>query len=192
VLKRGVPLLLDATVETKEFGLRFDALQRVAGSSRLGNFHYVPMLFHEAESPARKPRALLELLGLVLEIVQGGQPSWGVLVHGQACEVARLRLRPNAEQVRRVMEEIQTIQGAETPPPLTLNSHCQICEFRHRCHTEATAKDDLSLLQGIVEKEIRKYRRRGIFTVTQLSCTFRPSKKGKQAKQKRQPHHHAL
>ena len=192
VLKRGVPLLLDATVETKEFSLRFDALQRVAGSSRLGNFHYVPMLFHEAERPARKPRALLELLGLVLETVQGRQPRWGVLVHGQACEVARLRLRPNVEQVRRVMEEMQTIQGAATPPPLTLNSHCQICEFRHRCHTEATAKDDLSLLQGIVEKEIRKYRRRGIFTVTQLSCTFRPSKKGKQAKQKRQPHHHAL
>src|SRR5918999_1192563 len=90
------------------------------------------------------------------------------------------------------MKEIQTIQGAETPPPLMLNSHCQICEFRHRCHTEATAKDDRSLLQGIVEQEIRQYRRRGIFPVTQLSCTFRPSKKGKQAKPKRQPHHHAL
>jgi predicted RecB family nuclease len=103
VLKRGVPLLLDATVEAEEFGLRFDALQRAAGSSQLGNFHYVPVLFHEAEMPARKPKALLELLGLVLETVQGWQPGWGVLIHGQYCEVERLRLRPNAEQVRRAM-----------------------------------------------------------------------------------------
>jgi predicted RecB family nuclease len=191
VLKRGVPLLLDATVEDEEFGLRFDALQRAAGSSRLGNFHYVPVLFHEAEMPARKPRALLELLGLVLGTVQGWQPGWGVLIHGRYCEVERLRLRPNAEQVRRAMEEIKEIQRAG-PPPLTLNSHCQICEFRQRCHAEATAKDDLSLLRGIVEKEIRKYGRRGIFTVTQLSCTFRPRKKGKRSKQKRQPHQHAL
>ena len=90
------------------------------------------------------------------------------------------------------MEEIKAIQGAGTPPPLTLNSHCQVCEFRHRCHAEATAKDDLSLLQGMVEKEMRKYGRRGIFTVTQLSYTFRPSKKSTQAKQKGQLHHHAL
>jgi predicted RecB family nuclease len=89
------------------------------------------------------------------------------------------------------MEEIKAIQGTG-PPPLTLNNHCPICEFRHRCHAEATAKDDLSLLQGMGEQEIRKYRRRGIFTVTQLSCTFRPRKQTTQAKQKRQLHQHAL
>jgi predicted RecB family nuclease len=192
VLKGGASLLLDATVEDEEFGLRFDALWRAAGSSRLGNFHYVPVLFHEAEMPARKPRALLELLGLVLGTVQGWQPGWGVLIHGRDCEVERLRLRPNAEQVRRAMEEIKAIQGAGMPPPLMLNSHCQICEFRQRCNAEATTKDDLSLLRGIAEKEIRKYGRRGIFTVTQLSCTFRPRKKGKRSKQQRQPHQHAL
>ena len=89
------------------------------------------------------------------------------------------------------MEEIKAIQGTG-PPPLTLNNHCPICEFRHRCHAEATAKDDLSLLQGMGEQEIRKYKRRGIFTVTQLSCTFRPRKQTTQAKQKRQLHQHAL
>ena len=51
----------------------------------------------------------------------------------------------------------------------------------------------LSLLRGISEKEIkRKYSRRGIFTVTQMSCTFRPRRKGKRRKQQRQLHQHAL
>jgi hypothetical protein len=64
VLKRGVPLLLDATVEAEEFGLRFDALQRASGSSRLGNFHYVPVVFHEAEMPARKPSSFPKFVHL--------------------------------------------------------------------------------------------------------------------------------
>ena len=73
-----------------------------------------------------------------------------------------------------------------------LNRHCQICEFCQRCHIEATAKDDLSLPQGLSEKEIRKYNKRGILTVTQLSCTFRPHKRNKRLKQKGQLHHPAL
>src|SRR4051794_17387036 len=63
VLRRGVPLLLDASVEEEEFCIRFDSLQRAAGSSRLCDFYYVPVLFHEAEKPTRKLRVLLELLG---------------------------------------------------------------------------------------------------------------------------------
>ena len=50
----------------------------------------------------------------------------------------------------------------------------------------------LSLLQGLSEKEIRKYNKRGILTVTQLSCTFRPHKRNKRSKQKSQLHNPAL
>ena len=40
-------------------------------------------------------------------------------------------------------------------------------------------KDDLSLLRNITPKERRKQNRRGIFTVTQLSYTFRPRRRRK-------------
>jgi predicted RecB family nuclease len=73
-----------------------------------------------------------------------------------------------------------------------LNSHCQTCEFRKRCHAEATAKDDLSLLRGMGEKEVRKYAKRGIFTVTQLSCTFRPPRRARKPEQRKLTHSHAL
>jgi predicted RecB family nuclease len=192
VLGQSVPLLLDVTVEDGEFSVRFDALQRAAGPSRLGDFHYVPMLFHEAEKPARKPRALLELLGRVLGIIQGRVPGWGILIHGPNGDIKRLKLGTNAQQSGRAVEELKRIQGEGTAPRLTLNDHCQVCEYRQRCHAEATAKDDLSLLRGVGEKQIRKYERRGIFTVTQLSCTFRPRKRSKRQKQKGQTHYHAL
>jgi predicted RecB family nuclease len=192
VLGQSVPLLLDVTVEDGEFSVRLDALRRAAGPSRLGDFHYVPILFHETERPGRKPRALLELLGRVLGIVQGRVPGWGVLINGLAGAIKRLKLGTNVQQCERAVGELKRILGEGAPPRLTLNDHCQVCEYRQRCHAEATARDDLSLLRGVGEKEIRKYERRGIFTVTQLSCTFQPRKRSKRREQKRQTHYHAL
>jgi len=192
LLKQGVPLLLDATVEDHALSIRFDALQKEVGSTRLGDFHYIPVMFHEAERPRRQQKDLLELHGVILGEIQGKQPASGLLIHGQNCTVRRVKLNPSGQQARRVLKEIREIQNTNTPPQLMLNSHCQICEFRHRCRTEATTADDLSLLRGISAKEIRKYNRKGIFTVTQLSCTFRPRKRRKRAKQQDQPHHPAL
>jgi predicted RecB family nuclease len=191
LLGRGLPLLLDVSVEGEGLAVRFDALQRAAGKSSLGDFHYQPVLFHEGERPGRGQKALLELLGLVLGAAQGKEPERGMLFHGRDCQARRVKLGPGVAKARRTLEEIGELQ--EKPPRLTLNDHCQVCEFRRRCHAEATAKDDLSLLRGMSHKEISKYGRRGIFTVTQLSCTFRsPRRKGKRSKQRKQPHQHAL
>ena len=69
--------------------------------------------------------------------------------------------------------------STSSPPQLILNNHCSICEFHQRCHDQAVREDNLSLLRGLGEKEIRKLSRKGIFTITQLSCTFRLRKRGK-------------
>ena len=192
LLKQGRPVILDATIDNKRFELRFDALQKEAGSSRLGDFHYIPVLFDEAEKPHMQHKALLELYGLIIGELQGHQPQSGILLHGRECNVKRFKLNTSAQNAGRILEEIREIQNTNTAPMLILNRHCQICEFAQRCYAEATKKDDLSLLQGLGEKEIRKYNRRGIVTVTQLSYTFRPQKRSKQAKQKNQPHNPAL
>jgi hypothetical protein len=54
VLRRGMPMLLDAAVANDGFAVRFDALRRVPGASRLGEFHYVPVLIHEDDGPTRR------------------------------------------------------------------------------------------------------------------------------------------
>jgi hypothetical protein len=46
VLRRGVSLLLDITYEKDQLKLRFDGLQRSNGSSRLGDFHYIPIVIY--------------------------------------------------------------------------------------------------------------------------------------------------
>jgi len=192
VMKRGVPLLLDVTVENETLSIHFDALQKGPGPSRLGNFHYIPVFFHETEKPRRLQKDLLALHAFIVGELQGRQPGSGVLIYGRACNATKIKLSPNREIAQRAMREIRAIQGTDTPPNLVLNSHCQICEFHQRCHAAATAKDDLSLIRKMSEKEIRKYNKKGIFTITQLSYTFRPRKRSKRSEQKSQLHHPAL
>src|SRR6267142_5209027 len=60
------------------------------------------------------------------------------------------------------------------PPPVLLNHHCSTCPFQRMCRAQAIQEDHLSLLGGITPKEIRKFNSKGIFTIHQLSYTFRP------------------
>src|SRR4051794_26524320 len=48
-LKAGPLFILDAALEDDVVSLHIDGLRRVDGPSQLGDFHYVPVLFHEAE-----------------------------------------------------------------------------------------------------------------------------------------------
>jgi predicted RecB family nuclease len=192
LLGQGARLILDATLEREGLAVCFDALKRLDGQSSLGDFHYGPVLFHEAERPGREQRILLAMLGQILGSLQGKEPKWGVLIHGQNCEVRRIKLVILSHEARRTLQEIGEIQATGAPPRLFLNPHCQICDYRRRCHAEATARDDLSLLRGMGEKEITKYARRGLFTVTQLSYTYRPRKKHRTSNRKGQAHQHTL
>jgi predicted RecB family nuclease len=78
-LQSGPPFVLDATLEDDLLSLGFDGLKRVDGASKLGDFHYVPMLFHEGRKVGKEQRLLLELYGLLLFQVQGRLPDYGVV-----------------------------------------------------------------------------------------------------------------
>src|ERR1700746_2739841 len=46
-LKEGPQYILDGTLEDDTLALHFDGLKRMEGDSKLGSFHYLPVLFHE-------------------------------------------------------------------------------------------------------------------------------------------------
>ena len=105
----------------------------------------------------------------------------------------KVKLARALEQADKAIEEIHALDaGASEPPLLRLNAHCPTCVFQNSCRATATEKDDLSLLRGIKEKEIVKLRNKGIFTVTQLSYTFRPRKKSKRSNPQTIKYYHAL
>jgi predicted RecB family nuclease len=188
-LKAGPPFVLEAVYQDDLFCLKIDGLKKLPDPSRLGPFHYAPVLFHPGEKVGREQRLLLELHGLLLAGVQGPAPFHGFVWHGKECRCSRVALKPGrAEQLLR---QLRRTRDAELPM-LVLNDHCQMCEFKRRCYEQAVKVDNLSLLRGIGEKEIRAYARKGVLTLTQLAHTFRPHRRGKRAVQMNHKRHHAL
>src|SRR6266404_6443063 len=104
-LKQGASFLLDATLEDDLVSLHFDGLKKVDGPSKLGDFHYIPMLFHEGQKIGRTQRLLLEVHGLLLSRVQGRTPANGIIWHGRDCKATKVRMNPDLRTVERLLRE---------------------------------------------------------------------------------------
>lgn len=193
VLKQGGPILLDASLEDEGLSLRFDALKRADGASKLGDHHYLPILHNHGDKVGRREKLLLAVLGLALARVQGLRPATGLIARGPEARLGKVRLDAKLyRQAELALDELKRLQAGGEPPKRALNRHCQVCEFKQRCHEEAVKADDISLLSGVGEKELQRYNRKGLFTLTQLSCTFRPRKRNKRTRKTGHPHHAAL
>jgi predicted RecB family nuclease len=191
-LERGAPFVLDAIIEDDLISLPVDGLKKVPGVSKLGQFLYIPMLFHEGTRVRKEQKLRLELRALLLARYQGIAPSRGLIWHGRDCKATTVHLNPDLRKAKRILTDVKRMCEAEAPPTLILNDHCQICEFRQPCYNQAVQEDNLSLLRGLSAKEVWGYSRKGILTVTQLAHTFRPRRKGKSAGQGMKHRYHAL
>src|SRR4029434_4241388 len=95
-----------------------------------------------------------------------------------------------AQQVKaqKILNDLTEYLQGQKKPRLWLNDHCRICRYQQQCKAEATQLDDLSLLHRMSERELQLYQRNGIFTVRQLSYTYRFTKLGKRVKARGRPH----
>jgi len=171
-LKHGASFILDAILEDDLVALELDGLKKVDGPSKLGEFHYIPMMFHEGTRFGATQRHLLGVYGLLLSRVQGRTPAHGIIWHGPDCIATKVRMDPDLRTVERLLRDLREMPLAGPEPRLILNDHCSVCEFRQRCQTQAVQEDNLSLLRGIGEKEIKAYARKGILTVTNGTRKF--------------------
>jgi len=191
-LKRGPQYILDGTFDDDALTLHFDGLKRMEGESKLGDFHYLPVLFHEGRQVKKEQKLLLEVYGVILSGLQGRAPAFGVIWHGRECKATKVKLNPDHRRAEQVLRELKDLATSGLPPRLLLNDHCPVCEFRKGCHEQAVREDNLSLLRGIGEKEVKGLARKGILTLTQLAHTFRPRRKGKRVVRKTYHRYHAL
>jgi predicted RecB family nuclease len=176
-LQQGAAFLLDAILDDDAVCLSFDGLKRVTGASKLGDFHYVPLLFSEEKKVRPEHRILLEIYGALLMHIQGQAPRYGILWHGRECTPTRIKLSAGLRKGEQVLHELSEMRSTASPPRLMLNDHCPRCEFRKGCLARAEEADSLTLLDRMPPKLIKRYEKKGIFTVTQLSYLFRPRRR---------------
>jgi len=186
-------LAIDVTATDSNLSIRFDALMAAPGSTRTGQPDYIPIVFVKNEKISKEDYLRLALCASVLIRWNACRPSFGSILHGSDFRMTKVKLAKALTKADSALEKIRALdEPTSEPPVLRLNQHCPTCAFRDDCRATAIEKDDLSLLRGIKEKEIRNLRNKGIFTVKQLSCTFRARKKSKRSNPRTVKYFHSL
>jgi predicted RecB family nuclease len=171
---------------------RLHAIERVVSEGRGRSAQFIPIRFIFTNKLGKDEKLLLAFDAFALSEMIGREVSIGKIIHGDDHATQKVKTSALAGEVRKRIEKIYALLSSSSPPDLVLNRHCAECEFQVRCRQKAIETDDLSLLAGMSAKERQELRSKGIFTVTQLSYTFRPRRRPKRLRDKREKNHHSL
>jgi predicted RecB family nuclease len=180
----GDATILDAVGVADGLETHFDGVQRTPGDSRLGPYHYRPIRFCRHLQPSSAVHLLLAFDAFILGHLQSVCPDVGILFCGPTFWRIHVRLRTHLDSLATVLTRLRVHSAIDHEPPLVLNRHCEICEFKQLCRAKAVEADNLTLLRGMTSKELAHHNSKGIFSVKQLSYTFRPRRPAKRQKQR--------
>jgi predicted RecB family nuclease len=181
-----------AELNTYTIESKLHAVERIPPEGRGRPAKFVPMRFIFTNKLGRDDKLLLAFDALVLSEAVTREINVGKIIHGDNRATLKVKTPALASEVRKCIGKIAALLSTPTPPDLVLNRHCAECEFQARCRQKAIETNDLSLLASMSAKERQKLRSKGIFTITQLSYTFRPRRRPKRMRDKREKYHHSL
>ena len=169
----------NGTVEAMDLKADCDAITQINPRNRWSHVPYEPHLVVGTHSVTNEQRLRLAFAGLVIGEMRRYRPKQGFIVPVSDMP-QRIRLESLYPVVRTALADLRKVMNAPSdPPPLILNKHCSTCAFRQHCLREAEETDTLSLLERMTPKMIRKYQKKGIFTINQLSHLFKPRRRRK-------------
>ena len=183
-------LAADFVVRKENIEASVHAIERLSSDKKPGQL--IPIRFTSSNKLTRGDKLLLAFDALVLSEAFKHEISHGKIIYGDRYSQSKVKVSLLAREVRKCISKIAALIGNDAPPEIVLKRHCPECDFQAMCGKKAIEKDDLSLLAGMNEKERKKYNSKGIFTVTQLSYTFRPRRRPKRLRDKREKYRHSL
>lgn len=185
-------LALDVPAQTGNQESEIHAVETVPSKGRGKATQFIPIRFVFRNKLTTNDKLLLAYDASVLSGMLGRSVPLGKIIHGDDHSILKVKTATLHNRVGTLTEKIGALLSTDKSPDLVLNRHCGECEFQTRCRQKAVEKDDLSLLSGMSEKERTKLNSKGIFTVTQLSYTFRPRRRPKKLRDKKEKYHHSL
>jgi predicted RecB family nuclease len=183
---------IEFTVQSQNLQCFGHAVEQIPSAGRGRTAQFVPIRFVFRNKLNRDDKLLLAFDARVLSEEPSREVGLGKIVYGENYSILKVKTPALASDVRKLTDKIGTLLASPSPPDLVLNRHCAQCEFQNRCRQKAVEKDDLSLLSGMAEKERTDFNSKGIFTVTQLSHTFRSRRRPQGLRDKRERYHHSL
>jgi hypothetical protein len=102
---------------------------------------YSPVRFIRHEKLSTIDKMMLAFDAIAIACVTGRMPRSGKLIHGSRFATVTVPLAKLLESTQLCLTKVLSQQANGTPPPLILNKHCPVCEFRSRCREVALEKD---------------------------------------------------
>lgn len=185
-------LATDIKIKKGNLESHLHAIERIHSNEQDKPAQFIPIRFIVANKLTKNDKLILTFDVLVLSEMLGQEINQGKIIHGYEYATLKVKTSPLMGEVRKLTGKIVKMLTDKSSPDLILNRYCPECEYQDRCRQKAIEKDDLSLLAGMAEKERKKLNGKGIFTVTQLSYTFRPRRRNKRQRGKQEKYHHSL
>jgi predicted RecB family nuclease len=146
--------------------------------TRRGGEEYEPTLIVGTGPITKEQRIALAYVGHVVGQLHGRRPASGriVLKDGNA---QRVKLEASYAALGTMLTALRAWSEQLPPeaPEVNLNDHCPVCPFRQECLAIAEKADSLTLLARMTPKLVRRFHKKGIFTITQLSYLYRPRRR---------------
>ena len=179
-------------VRAQNYEASIHAVQRVQLDRTIQSSQFIPIRFAPANKLSRSDKLISGFEALALAKVLGVKVGIAKIIHGGNGRTFKLKANALTRIVNKTIGQIASLLSSSSPPDLILNRHCPECSFQSRCRMKAVEKDDLSLLANMPDNERARLNGRGIFTVSQLSYTFRPRRRTKRLATKPEKYHQSL
>jgi len=173
--------LIEPIFQSNKFLINFDAIEINPIQDSNVNPSYTAISISPKEIILKVEKLLLIMKCLLLESSYDIIPKYGKIIYGKNLRSTKFALKTFYREINKLIKEFTKIINNENAPRFYRNNHCQICEFQEDCRAILLEKDDLSLLGRISQKEIDKLNNKGLFTINQLSYTYRPKKRKKKS-----------
>jgi predicted RecB family nuclease len=184
-------LAVDVLAQTNNLKSQLHAVKKVLSKDR-DEDHYVPILFVLTNKLSQKDRQRIAFDALVISENLEREIFFGQIIHGENFTTLKVDISTLVDKLKRQIADIAALLSNHAPPDLLLKRYCAECEYQINCRQRALQQDDLSLLASMTANERNQNRNKGIFTVHQLSYTFRPRRIPKRAKNQFTRHYTAL
>src|SRR5262249_49964336 len=146
-------------------------LRRATGRTNAKS-DFEPHVFIGTYSVSGEDKLRLAFIGKIVAEAINRPCSGGVVVTPDG-KSQRIALAPLAPRLNPILDVLRSWAGnLPDEPPVIINDHCPICPFQTQCLSKAEREDNLTLLDRITPKLLRKYQKKGIFTINQLSYLF--------------------
>jgi predicted RecB family nuclease len=164
-------------VGCKEISFKNTEMDLILDGISNDNKNYsIPILISPFEKVQKSDKLFIALQAYFIKQNFNLKIEEAEIIFGKQQNKTKIILDKLVKELKKAIAIIEQIQKTEIPPLFYKNTHCQLCEFNRICDEKLRERDDLSLLGNLKPKEIEQKNNRGIFSIKQLSYTFRPNK----------------